>query len=168
MYWRSSTDGWFSTKSSVQMIQKDKGHSKSEVKWIWDLDCTPKVKHFVWRLSKNGLPTKEKLQQRRIAVPMQCVFCNHHTENTAHLFLECSVVRDTLQRVNENFLKHSISISGINRDEKTILNILKDKLGMQQMSKLAVAWWSVWYFRNQIIFNNNTTCDATNIAEFIN
>ena len=126
MYWRTSTDGWFSTKSSVQMIQKNKGHTKSEVKWIWDLDCPPKVKHFLWILSRNGLPTKEKLQQRRIIVPMQCIFCNHHTENTTHLFLECRVVRDTIQRVNENFVKHTFSINGINSDEKTILNLLKD------------------------------------------
>ena len=35
------------------------------------------------------------------------------------------------------------------------------------MSKLTVAWWSVWYFRNQIIFNNNTTWGTTNIVEFI-
>ena len=98
---------------------------------------------------------------------MQCVFCNHHTENTAHLFLECRVVRDIIQRINDNLSKHSMSINGLNNDEKTILNLLRSKLGMNQMSRLAIAWWSVWYFRNQIIFNNNTTWNTTNIVEFI-
>ena len=73
------------------MIQESKGHKKSEIQWIWQLDCQPKVKHFLWRTSRDGIPTKEKLQQRRIAMPMQCEFCNHHTENFAHLFLECQV-----------------------------------------------------------------------------
>ena len=38
---------------------------------------------------------------------------------------------------------------------------------MNQMSKLAVAWWSIWYFRNQIIFNNNKSWDIKTMAEFI-
>ena len=31
LYWRESTDGWFSTKSSVNMIHKSKGHKKSDL-----------------------------------------------------------------------------------------------------------------------------------------
>ena len=52
-------------------------------------------------------------------------------------------------------------------DEKTILNSLKGKLGMKQMNKVAITWWGVWYFRNQIIFNNCTKWDSSSIAEFI-
>ena len=34
------------------------------------------------------------------------------------------------------------------------------------MSTLAIVWWSIWYFRNQILFNN-ISWDRKNIKEFI-
>ncbi len=37
---------------------------------------------------------------------------------------------------------------------------------MKQMSKLVVIWHSIWYFRNQAIFNKNN-CDGNSIVGFI-
>ncbi len=37
---------------------------------------------------------------------------------------------------------------------------------MNKIETLAFAWWSIWYFRNQIIFNNEVV-NNTNITEFI-
>ena len=51
-------------------------------------------------------------------------------------------------------------------DVKEVLQILKRKTGLKRMSKLAIAWWSIWYFRNQIVFNN-ISWDSKNIKEFI-
>ena len=43
LYWKESKNGWFSTKSSVNLIHKNKAHKKSDLQWIWDLDCAPKL-----------------------------------------------------------------------------------------------------------------------------
>ena len=56
---------------------------------------------------------------------------------------------------------------GATRTIKTNIQNLKNKLGMHRMSKLTVAWWSIWYFRNQIIFNNNISWNIKTMAEFI-
>ncbi len=72
-----------------------------------------------------------------------------------------------MQNISGSMANRVASTSGINNDVKATLNVLKKNLGMSQMSKLAIIWWSVWYFRNQIIFNSNNSWDSSNIAEFI-
>ena len=52
-------------------------------------------------------------------------------------------------------------------NEKAILNNLKDNLGMKHMSKIAILWWCIWYFINQIIFNK-AKYEVKQVVEFIN
>ncbi len=166
MYWKESNDGWFSTKSSVNMIHKNKGHKKSDLHWIWNLDCAPKIKHFLWRISKGGLQTKGRLQMRRIVVPMHCEFCNHHSEDFFHLFMDCNFVKDIIQQSKASLFNSIFPCNRNTREEKDILQEIKEIVGMKQMSILATIWWSIWYFRNQIVFNNDNK-DKPKVVEFI-
>ena len=120
----------------------------------------------MWRMSKGGLPTKGKLQQRIIVVPMHCELCNHHSEDFSHLFLECQFVKNIVQQNNQKTFNKLYPWNKSTTDKKTILNNLKDNLGTQEMSKLAILWWCIWFFRNQIVFNN-VKCEVKQVAEFI-
>ncbi len=155
MYWKESNNGWFSTKSSVQLLHKNKGHKPSELKWIWDLDCAPKIRNFMWRISKSGLQTKERLQQRRIAVPMECELCGHHSEGFFHLFMECNFVKDIIHNTKKHLFDLIFPYNQNLGNEKELLMELKEKIGIRHMSALATTWWSIWYFRNQRVFNND-------------
>ena len=64
-------------------------------KLIWNLDCPNKVKHFMWRASKNILPTKCKLRARGIGVEGNCDLCGGE-ENTGHIMWSCKVAKEVL------------------------------------------------------------------------
>lgn len=56
----------------------------------------------------NGLPTKARLQQSKVFFLQECVFCNHNSENTQYLFLNCrnfiKVWETTKQLSNQNIV----------------------------------------------------------------
>ncbi|XP_073294536.1 uncharacterized protein [Primulina huaijiensis] len=42
---------------------------------IWNLQVPPKVKHFLWRATRNCLPVRASLQRKGIQVPLTCAQC---------------------------------------------------------------------------------------------
>lgn len=51
----------------------------------------------MWRLCHNGLPTKKRLELSHVFLPLDCVFCNAHDEDVAHIFSRCPLVRDVFE-----------------------------------------------------------------------
>lgn len=91
LIWGLTADGCYSVKSGVALLQ---GFgicppSPEPFSWLWKLSIPPKVKFFLWKICNNGLSTKKRLEICHIFVPLECGFCNHHSEDTAHLFIEC-------------------------------------------------------------------------------
>ena len=166
MYWGSSSNEWFSTKSSINLIQKEKGHSSTGTDWIWKLNIPPKIKQFMWRITKDGLPTKGKLEQRHISVPTQCEFCNQTYEDFYHLFVSCQNTRNIFKIVDPKIEKVLASFTNHNITPLELVKRIKKKLEVNKIETLAFGWWSIWYFRNQIIFNNEVV-NNTKITEFI-
>ena len=58
LYWRPSKNGWFSTNATMKWIQDKKRSPKIDLDWIWKLNIPPKQKNFLWKMCRNGLPTK--------------------------------------------------------------------------------------------------------------
>ncbi|KAK9998808.1 hypothetical protein SO802_018411 [Lithocarpus litseifolius] len=70
LYWPLSQDGRHSCKTSYTFLKEEADlnfhedhseHDKKLWKGIWALNSPNKVKHFIWRACRNGLPTKENL-----------------------------------------------------------------------------------------------------------
>ena len=36
--------------------------------WLWKMDTTPKVKNFIWRMTKDGLATSKRLAGKGVVV----------------------------------------------------------------------------------------------------
>ena len=56
---------------------------------LWNIIAPPKVKHLLWRICKDCLPTRERLQRHFVICPSTCQFCENHTEDDWHLFVGC-------------------------------------------------------------------------------
>ncbi|KAF7810509.1 reverse transcriptase [Senna tora] len=56
---------------------------------IWRLKVAEKVKHFIWRLCTNSLPTMVNLMKKRCLVKACCPVCGSEDESGEHLFLFC-------------------------------------------------------------------------------
>lgn len=54
---------------------------------LWSLQIPLKVKHFKWRLGRDCLPNRSKLQNQRVECSLECVVCQIlHGVKMASLF----------------------------------------------------------------------------------
>lgn len=70
---------------------------------------TSKIKHFVWQVLHDNLPTTANLAKRRIFVNQAYKFCGSPTETEMHVFHQCPYAKDIAQRLNINILQQDFS-----------------------------------------------------------
>lgn len=70
----------------------------SQVNWkkIWHIHIPPKLCVFLWRVLKNVLSTKQRLNQRGINVAPNC-WCGLSDEDIDHALLQCETTREVWQ-----------------------------------------------------------------------
>nr|GEX32519.1 RNA-directed DNA polymerase, eukaryota [Tanacetum cinerariifolium] len=123
-------------------------------RWI---KCVPiKLNVFAWRLFLDRLTTRSNLALRNVAVPtLGCPICDHSLEDSSHLFFGCSLARDILKAVccwwdlgSHSFISYTEWFSRF----KSIRLNSKSKEALEGV--FYVAWWSIWSFRNQLLFSD--------------
>lgn len=50
---------------------------------------TPKVRHTIWRMCHDILPTKDNLKRQGILVSPECVWCREEGESSFHMLFLC-------------------------------------------------------------------------------
>ena len=61
---------------------------------IWKLKVPPKVKTYMWLVIKERLQTRNIMRRKGMDVSPVCVLCSSDDESVAHLYLQCSFVRE--------------------------------------------------------------------------
>ena len=100
--WSCTPSGNFSTSSAYKLLAAaaslDRASTSNQAdqsglwKRLWKLQVPNKIKHFVWRVCNNALPTKCNLKRRHIANSNICELCNDASEDALHAFCFCSHV----------------------------------------------------------------------------
>lgn len=108
LIWAWTPNGRFSVKSAYSVAQRcvqqsrcqaERGESfdgsrlKALWKSIWNLDCLNMVKHFMWKASKNILPTKWRLKARGIGEGVSCDVCGEN-ETSGHVLWGCKTAKE--------------------------------------------------------------------------
>ena len=62
-------------------------------KSIRSIQCPSKAKHFLWRASRNILPTKQCLMCRKIIMEDFCDFCGE-SESSGHIVWSCTITKE--------------------------------------------------------------------------
>ena len=99
LIWPLTNDGNYSVKSAYQLLSSEIRAtlpSSSETEnckhfWngIWKLQVPNKVKYFVWRASRESLPTKLNLFSRHVLPDQFCNLCKDHPEDSIHCLWLC-------------------------------------------------------------------------------
>jgi hypothetical protein len=55
---------------------------------LWSIRAPPKVKHLLWRISRECLPTRLRLQDKQVPCPLLCPICNQENEEDWHVFFD--------------------------------------------------------------------------------
>ena len=116
LVWGKTPNGCFLMKSAYRVAVKclvdlerveevarcsDSSRMTQIWKSIWSIQCPSKVKHFLWRASRNILPTKQCLMCRKIITEDCYDFCGE-SESSDHILWSCTIAKETWKEVGIN------------------------------------------------------------------
>jgi hypothetical protein len=102
--WHWERDGNFSVRSAHHMIKvaelanaPEASSSNNHEIWraVWKIRAPQSVKNFLWRLARDILPTKSRLQRKGVCLDTICPLCFEAIENGDHLFMHCRFAQQT-------------------------------------------------------------------------
>ncbi|KAF7818736.1 reverse transcriptase [Senna tora] len=180
--WKFTSSGEFSLKtayalacSSIDPILNETNNVHAlDLRWIWKLQCYPKMKMFIWQCIRKALPLKTSICARGVVINIVCPLCASGVESFVHLFVECLAVKEVWTALNI----HPLSWS---RDQ-CVSKWIKDHASRKDIISMDISYgatfifglWEIWLGRNALVFENKafnpilirkkTVCKA---AEFV-
>jgi zinc-binding in reverse transcriptase len=91
----------FTVKSHYKFMQQGP-HIKSELHKLWKIGAPPRVIVFSWLLLRNAILTIDNLRKRRWKMPSICSMCYQEEETVAHLFTECSFIKQLRKYIHDD------------------------------------------------------------------
>ncbi|KAL2934672.1 hypothetical protein RDABS01_017791 [Bienertia sinuspersici] len=158
--WNLTATGTLSSKSVYYLLttsnpdQVDSRPSSSIWKFLWRSAIPPKWKVFIWRILWNALPVKSNLNKRGIGVNNMCLLCGDSVETNEHLFRDCSFVDKLWACGNLGIRGHTATSVPLWRWIMDYLFLFKqqDASNSSRANTLITTLWSIWNFRNKILF----------------
>lgn len=114
---------------------------------LWNLNVTPKVRHFLWRVCTGTLAVRDYLKYRHMSDNAGYAWCVGTSETFRHYLFDCPTIRDLcveldcedmMWKEEESFLEVIVSWKSV--DDKT-------------RQRGAVLLLYIWGRRNDKIFN---------------
>ncbi|GAU46456.1 hypothetical protein TSUD_402230 [Trifolium subterraneum] len=170
LVWKLEHDGNYSVRSAYKYcINNTNSNNISGIagNWnlIWQAKTPPKVKNLLWRIGRNVLPTRARLNSRGVQCPLHCDVCNDSEENSAHVLFLCPRSIDCWQRVN---LWDQISAGlNINNNISDNLFSILQRLDKEEQELFGVMVWSIWKRRNNQVWDNITDSNRTQLRRHV-
>ncbi|XP_026398930.1 uncharacterized protein LOC113294768 [Papaver somniferum] len=92
--WPLTKHGNFFVKTLYKELPKSKDTTPRRNKnWkaIWNLNTSPSIRLFTWKVAQNILPTGAKVGKHLNYIEDICKICNYQMENLTHLFMYCPI-----------------------------------------------------------------------------
>jgi hypothetical protein len=157
LVWVDSPYGHYSVKSGYKLmlniIGKDVNASQQE-DWhsLWKILAPPKTKHLLWRVCKGCLPTRLRLQEKRVPCTLLCPLCNQEEEDEWHTFFGCETSLQAWQaaglgavimpRLQQHFGAKKVLFSVCTGDDHMTAGLV------------ATVAWVLWNNRNNKVWND--------------
>ena len=103
LIWPLTAHGNYNVRSAYRMLVDNENQllpssstsngDGSVWKKIWKVRVPHKIRHFLWRATKDSLPTKQDLVAQHIPVGNICDGCGDHSESVMHALWLCNQVR---------------------------------------------------------------------------
>jgi hypothetical protein len=140
----------------------DVNHFKEQGAWdlIWKLKAPPKVKNFMWRVCRNVLPTRMRINDKGVNCISACSLCDASDEDSLHLFFRCPSSCNVW-----NMWEYFSDICNILNQEQNCAGIIfrvLQTLNADGAAEFCCILWSIWKQRNNKVWN-----DATDAQVFV-
>ncbi|GKA26110.1 RNA-directed DNA polymerase, eukaryota [Tanacetum coccineum] len=125
-----------------------------ETRWVRYVPI--KVNVFAWRARLDRLPTRLNLSKRGILTnSIACPICDSAQEDVHHLFFGCAMAKDFSSLICRWWnLPWIAMVSFSDWDAWFLSTRLSSKLKSLLEGVFLTAWWSIWSFRNRLLFDD--------------
>ncbi|GJW90119.1 RNA-directed DNA polymerase, eukaryota, partial [Tanacetum coccineum] len=153
--WDLNGEGVFRVKD-VRILLDECFLPKAPTATRWVKYVPIKINVFAWKVFLDRLPTRSNLQHRGVLVSdLLCPLCSSAQEDSSHLFFSCRLATDIVRLVcrwwNLSWTPFGSYVDWLNWFNSIRLSSkVKDLLE----GVLYITWWSVWMFRNQLLFSS--------------
>ncbi|GJU10344.1 RNA-directed DNA polymerase, eukaryota [Tanacetum coccineum] len=115
-----------------------------------------KINIFGWRARRDCLPTRANLIRRGVALESSdCPICGLYVEDIKHVLFQCDMAQSVLRRICRWWDLDWQPWSSFSTWDTWFSSI---KLAPNNKKLLEgvfyVAWWSIWVFRNRLLFDD--------------
>ena len=156
--WVHSKSGQFTVRSayfhelfSARRTEPSTSHSSNRRMWqqLWSLKIPPKAKLFGWKVLKDGIPTKHKLQTRGMCSSSVCPRCGEEDENIEHMLLRC---RESVRIWYGSPLRIESDKVGDMSIKEWVDNLMAHKKEPEWWALFWMLIWNIWLGRNMWVF----------------
>ncbi|GKC54978.1 RNA-directed DNA polymerase, eukaryota [Tanacetum coccineum] len=152
-FWDLNGEGVFQVKD-VRSVLDETFLPKENIPTRWVKSIPIKVNVFVWKLVQDRIPTRLNLMSRNIFVPsVECPVCNNDSESSSHLFFGCQVAKEVLKLICRWW---DLVLYDFDNYDGWLLWFNSIRLSSKLKGVLEgvfyVYWWSIWSYRNQLLF----------------
>jgi len=163
LIWKEDKSGVYTVKTGYRLCMEKimnvaKHFVPGEWKRIWRIKSPPKVRNLIWRICRDCLPTRKKLQERGVNCPSSCPVFDNSVEQTIQLLFGCQFnnevwdvagLKDVIgKQMTITSSPHSVIMDICASEDSTVV------------SNMAMVIWSLWYNRNNIIWNNKRSTSS--------
>lgn len=140
--------------SSAYRTLSSASYKKSENwDWLWNLNCAPKLKFFIWRIIQNGLPTKANLKWvscKRYSM------CGQQDESIVHILRHCTFARIFWTQLHayantSAFMQGTMKEWLINNGTSNVWLFTPFHVSWANLFLQGI--WSLWIHRNNFLFS---------------
>ena len=119
---------------------------------IWHLKIPEKIRIFAWRACMNGLPPRLNLCRRGVNIDPVCPMCEQEPESISHSLLHCNFAKQVWDKWEGCPINMKVRLGDFT---DCALQMLKSRAS-QDLEILLVTSWSIWYNRNQKVFEDGS------------
>ncbi|WZZ92349.1 hypothetical protein YC2023_120928 [Brassica napus] len=171
LMWLNSASGTYTTKSGYAVAKLWNGNASNQEfnwrKWVWQVQTTPKIRHFLWKANSKALPVGTLLESRGLATSPVCKRCGAR-ETELHVLLHCPFA----ERVWELMpCLHKPSASTITSVAQLLQHcgrmISLPPVGLGNTPLYPWILWILWTNRNKLTFENRLFSEENTILKAI-
>jgi hypothetical protein len=172
LMWPHSKQGTYTVKSGYNLLNQWKeaerpgsanGNAHNELwKKLWTLHTVPRHKVFLWRVLQGAIPVRSMLNIKGVQCNILCPRCLEKEETIDHAFMKCQFASRIWfgSKLGVNFNNNQIGFI-------EWLTHAINNLNKEDISYVAAIAYSIWFARNQQVFN--LTCiDDDHVINCVN
>lgn len=167
--WLYEKSGEYSAKTGYAVAKVNNGGGAVTFNWkqcVWNVKCSPKLKHFLWKLKNNALAVGEALLKRGMQVDGKCKRCGA-LETVFHVMFSGPFAVKVWDLAPATLVPSSSSCHSMEDLLKSCTRMVN--LPPTGLSAPLYPWifWVLWTSRNQFIFEDKSFSEAAMMLKAI-